>query len=130
MHRAYVEGLMPVQMTYTGRNFDIVTGITAAMVAIWLARGNRSNGLVIAWNTLGVMLLANILIVALLSAPTPMRHFMNEPANVWATRAPWIWLPTVFVWAAISGQVLVYRRLWSERSTVRAGLSTSVSAAV
>jgi len=130
MHRAYVEGLMPVQMTYTGRNFDIVTGITAAGVAIWLARGNRSNGVVFAWNTLGLGLLANVLIVALLSAPTPMRRFMNEPANVWVTRAPWIWLPTVFVWAAIAGQALIYRRLWHERSVVRTGVRTSVSAAV
>jgi len=24
MHRAYVEGVMPVQMSYSGRNFDIV----------------------------------------------------------------------------------------------------------
>ena len=29
-------------------------------------------------------------VVALLSAPTPFRVFMNEPANVWITRAPWI----------------------------------------
>jgi hypothetical protein len=85
---------------------------------------------VFAWNTLGLGLLANVLIVALLSAPTPMRRFMNEPANVWVTRAPWIWLPTVFVWAAIAGQALIYRRLWHERSVVRTGVRTSVSAAV
>ena len=130
MHRAYTEGLMPVQMSYTGRNFDIITGITAAAAAIWLARGHRSAGVVFAWNTLGLVLLTNILVVALLSTPTPMRRFMNDPANVWVTRAPWIWLPTVFVWAAIAGQVLVYRRLWNERSTARASLSTSISAAV
>lgn len=29
------------------------------------------------------ILLANIVGVALLSAPTPLRIFMNEPANVW-----------------------------------------------
>jgi hypothetical protein len=111
LHRAYVEGLMPVQMSYSGRNFDIVTGITALALAVWLATGTRSRGLVLAWNTLGVVLLANILIVALLSAPTPFRAFMNEPANVWVTRAPWVWLPTVMVFAAVFGHVVVYRRL-------------------
>ena len=130
LHRAYTEGLMPVQMSYTGRNFDVVTGITAAVVAIWLARGHRSPAVVFAWNTLGLLLLANVLIVALLSAPTPMRQFMNEPANVWVTRAPWIWLPAVFVWAAIAGQALVYRRLWNERTAVRSRLSTSIPAAL
>ena len=81
------------------------------------ARAARSPRLVFAWNTLGVALLLNILIVALLSAdPTPMRVFMNEPANVWVTRAPWIWLPTVMVLAAMMGHVLVYRRLWIQRT--------------
>jgi hypothetical protein len=115
MHRAYTEGLMPVQMSYSGRNFDIVTGLTALAVGGWLATGRRSPGLVFLWNTLGVALLINILAVALLSAPTPFRVFMNEPANVWITRPPWIWLPAVMVPAAILGHVLVYRRLVMER---------------
>lgn len=111
MHRAYTEGLMPVQMSYSGRNFDIVTGVTAVALGIWLATGQRAPRLVAAWNTLGVLLLVNILAVALLSAPTPLRVFMNEPANVWIARAPWVWLPTVMVFAAILGHVVVYRRL-------------------
>jgi hypothetical protein len=118
MHRAYSEGLMPVQMSYSGRNFDIVTGVTAVALGIWLATGQRAPRLVVAWNTLGVLLLVNILAVALLSAPTPLRVFMNEPANVWIARAPWVWLPTVMVFAAIVGHVVVYRRLSRELAPV------------
>jgi len=114
LHRAYVEGLMPVQMSYSGRNFDILTGVSALALGAWLATGRNSPRLVLAWNTVGVALLLNILAVALLSAPTPFRVFMNEPANVWVTRAPWIWLPTVMVLAAMMGHILVYRRLWIE----------------
>ncbi|MDX1982954.1 MAG: hypothetical protein SFV51_21975 [Bryobacteraceae bacterium] len=33
MHHAAAEGRMPVQMSYSGWNFDIVTGITAIPVA-------------------------------------------------------------------------------------------------
>ena len=103
---------MPVQMSYSGRNFDIVTGITAVLLGAWLAFTRReSRGLVLLWNTLGLALLVNILVVALLSTPTPMRVFMNEPANVWISRAPWVWLPAVLVLAALCGHVLVYRRL-------------------
>ncbi len=120
MHRAYSEGLMPVQMSYSGRNFDIVTGITALALGAWLATGRSSRKLLVTWNTLGVVLLANILGVALLSAPTPMRRFMNEPANDWITHAPWIWLPTVMVFAAVFGHVALYRRLADSRGTARA----------
>jgi hypothetical protein len=111
MHRAYVEGLMPVQMSYAGRNFDIVSGVTALVLAVWLASGHWSRALVGTWNTVGVVLLANVLVIALLSSPTPFRRFMNEPSNVWVTHAPWVWLPTVMVFAAVFGHVLVYRRL-------------------
>jgi hypothetical protein len=111
LHRAYEAGLMPVQMSYAGRNFDIVTGASALGLGALLAVRRVPLAVVRAWNALGVALLANILAVALLSAPTPFRVFHNEPANVWVTRAPWVWLPTVLVLAAALGHVLVFRRL-------------------
>lgn len=111
MHRAYVEGLMPVQMSYSGRNLDILTGISAIVVAAVLIRRPGALWLVRTWNVTGVILLANILTVAILSAPTPLRTFHNEPANNWITNAPWVWLPAVFVLAAIAGHILVFRRL-------------------
>lgn len=116
MHRAAGEGLMPVQMSFSGRNFDIVTGTTAlllgAVLFVWGEKVPRR--LVAAWNAMGALLLANVLVIAVLSAPTPLRVFMNEPANTWITAAPWVWLPTVFVPAAIAGHVLVFRRLRAE----------------
>jgi len=112
LHRAFVEGLMPIQMSWSGRNFDVVSGATAILLGAWLATGRRSRGLVLAWNVLGVLLLANIVAVALLSAPTPFRVFMNEPANTFITRVPWVWLPAVMVLAAVMGHALVFRWLF------------------
>ena len=116
---------MPVQMSYSGRNFDIVTGLTAIIVALIVTRqgASWSRPLVFAWNTLGVALLANILVVAVLSAPTPIRRFTNEPANVWITQFPWVWLPAVMVLAAIAGHVLVYRRLALDGGVLRKAIS-------
>ena len=124
MHRAYTEGLMPVQMSYSGRNFDILTGISAIVVAAILVQRPTTLWLVRLWNIAGLVLLANILTVALLSAPTPFRVFHNEPANVWITRAPWVWLPAVFVLAAIAGHIVVFRRL---RHEARARATTTSS---
>jgi hypothetical protein len=115
LDRANREGLAPVQLTYHGRNFDIVSGVTALALAALLASGRLPRRLVArvvgAWNVVGAALLLNVVGVGLLSAPTPLRVFHNEPANVWVTRAPWVWLPTVMVAAAILGHVLVFRRL-------------------
>jgi hypothetical protein len=131
LHRAYVEGLMPVQMSYAGRNFDIITGVTALMLGAWLATGERhARAVIFVWNTLGLALLVNVVVVAILSAPTPLRVFMNEPANVWITHAPWVWLPAVLVLAALSGHVLVYRRLANESAATVPAIPRAGGAAV
>lgn len=115
MHRAYEEGVMPVQMSYSGLNFDIVTGTTALVLGIVLAVRRVPLVWVRAWNALGVLLLLNILSIALLSAPTPMRLFTNEPANVWITWFPFVWLPAILVQAAVIGHLLIIQRLRVER---------------
>lgn len=120
LHRAYEIELMPVQMSYAGLNFDIVTGVTAVVVAALLAVRRMPLFLVGLWNALGFVLLANIVIIALLSAPLPFRVFWNEPANVWVTRAPWVWLPAVMVLAALLGHIVVLRRLRAERRALSA----------
>jgi len=111
LHRLFVEGIVPVQMTYAGRNFDIVSGVTAGIVAMLLVAGRAGRGLVLMWNLLGLGLLANIVVVAILSTPTPLRHFMNEPANRLPSMFPYVWLPTFLVQAALFGHLVVFRAL-------------------
>ena len=64
MHQMAVRGIMPEHMSYTGWNFDIVTGVTAIVVGflVWSGRGGRP--LVLAWNVVGLGLLANIVTIA------------------------------------------------------------------
>jgi hypothetical protein len=123
MHRAYAEGLMPVQMSYSGRNFDIITGMTAAVLGLVLWKREVSPWFVRLWHVMGVLLLANILTVAMLSTPMPFRKFWNEPANVWITQVPYVWLPAVFVLFAILGHVLIARRLTSDCKLRRTGVN-------
>lgn len=111
LHRAYIQGLMPVQMSYSGFNFDILSGLSALVVAMLFVRRPTSLGAVRIWNVGGALLLVNILTIAVLSTPTPLRVFHNEPANEWIAHAPWVWLPAVYVVAAIIGHVVVFRRL-------------------
>jgi hypothetical protein len=44
-----------------------------------------------------------------------LRVFMNEPANTWITRLPYILLPGVLVQAALCGHLLVLRWLMIKR---------------
>jgi hypothetical protein len=112
MHRMYERGIMPAQMTYTGRNFDIVTGITAAIVAALLASGYAGRKLAAAWNVMGLALVLNVVIIAVLSTPT-FALFGPERLNVFVTYTPFIWLPAVMVLAAFAGHLIVFRALLS-----------------
>jgi hypothetical protein len=116
MHRAADEGVMPPQMSYSGWNFDILTGLTAIPVAFLLARGFRhARAITIVWNVLGSVLLMNILTVAMLSTPL-VAAFGAERTNTWIAYPPYIWLPTMMVVCAITGHLVIFRKL---RATAR-----------
>jgi hypothetical protein len=112
-HRA---GLVPIQMTFEGRNWDIVSGVSAVGVAWLAAKKQAPRWLIFFWNCVGVALLFNIVVIAILSMPTPLRHFHNEPANRFIAYFPYIWLPTFLVPLALFGHLLVFRWLRATRS--------------
>ena len=79
IHRAVVEGVAPPQLTWSGRNWDVVTGV-GALVLMPIA-SSLPRWLLHVWNGIGFALLVNVLSVAVLSMPLPWQVF--EPDNVW-----------------------------------------------
>ena len=110
MHRAATIGLMPVQMSYSGRNFDIVTGALAIVVAWLAARSPRLRAVVLAWNIVGTLLLINIVTIAIASTPI-FSAFGPDGLNTWVADPPYVFLPTVLVPAAVFGHALTWRKL-------------------
>ena len=115
----YQVGQVPVQMTYEGLNLDIFAGLTAPAMAWLVWRGKVGSYAIWAWNALGLLLLAEAIVIAVLSMPTEFRVFTNEPASTFATHAPYVWLPTVLAPAALFGHLLVLRWLSSSCSGSR-----------
>lgn len=113
MHQATISGLMPVQMSYSGRNFDILTGILAIPVALVSMRPRPSRAVIVAWNVVGTLLLVNILTIAVASTPI-FAAFGPDHLNTWVADAPYIFLPTVLVPAAVFGHALTWRKLSTE----------------
>ena len=112
MHQAAREGVMPVEMSFEGYNFDIVTGATAIVVA-WLAqRGRAPRWLLYTWNVLGSLLLVTIIVIAVLASPM-VQAFGSDPAHVnsWIADFPFIWLGAVLVASAVFGHVVIFRAL-------------------
>lgn len=116
LHQLHQEGVVPVQMTYAGRNFDILSGVLALILFVWAIKRQPPRWAIWTFNLVGLALLINIVSIAMLSAPTPMRHFFNEPANTFVAYAPYVWLPAFLVQAAWFGHLLVFRGLRSSES--------------
>ncbi|MDB6075281.1 MAG: hypothetical protein JWO89_2921 [Verrucomicrobiaceae bacterium] len=101
------EGIAPIQMTWTGMDFDIVTGITALIIAPLASRLPR--WVLLAWNAMGLGLLIWVVGVAVLSMPTVFQRL--HPSNTWVAFFPFVWLPTILVPCALLRHVVLFRRL-------------------
>jgi hypothetical protein len=118
MHAMSERGIMPGIMSYSGRNFDIVTGASAVVVALLTAAGLGGRRLVMVWNVAGLLLLANVVTVAILATPA-IRYFGDQQLNVWVTYPPFVWLPAVLVLAALAGHLVIFRALYAQSARDR-----------
>lgn len=116
----YLAGAAPVQMTFEGLNWDVLTGLTAPLVAyLCFTRPRWPWQVAAGWNVVGLALLLNIVTIALLSAPLPIRQFWNEPANTVVSRFPFAWLPLFIVPVAYTLHVLSWRQLRRRAAAAR-----------
>ncbi len=107
----FTVGLIPEIMTFAGRNFDIIAGLSAPV--IWyLAYSRRvlSPGLLKVWHVLGLLLLINIIVTAILSVELPIQQFGFEQPNVAVLMAPFNLLPAVVVPLVVLGHLVGLRR--------------------
>ncbi len=113
MHYAGSTGIMPTQLSYSGYNFDIITGIIA-LVLLALHKSSVRIPLPVlwAWNIWGLLCLAAIYIIAITASPV-VRAFGDEPQNLntWVLYFPYVWLPVVLVTIALSSHIIITRKL-------------------
>lgn len=103
-------------MTFEGRNFDIASGVTALVLAVFCARARSLlRGFILAWSILGLALLIHVVSIAILSAPGPLRAFHNDPPSTFIAYAPFVWLPGFLLQAAWFGHLLDLRLLIHSR---------------
>lgn len=116
----FAQGLLPVQMTFEGRNFDILAGLTGPVIGYYcFSRRSWPRWVAVLWNLGSLVLLFNIVIVSILSSPVPFRFFLNEPANTIVAHFPFILLPMVLVPVAYSMHFFSLRRLLTAEQPYR-----------
>jgi hypothetical protein len=108
----FLNKAIPELMTFTGRNFDILAGITAPFLAYFGFRNQKINrNLLLVWNILCLLLLLNIVFLALFSAQTPFQKFAFDQPNIAIVNFPFSFLPTFIVPAVLFGHLVAIRQL-------------------
>ncbi|MEO9804047.1 MAG: hypothetical protein ABJF04_12395 [Reichenbachiella sp.] len=110
-----VNQLVPFLLTFEGINYDILSGITAPFVAIFLV-GLRSKRRIAAilWNFITLGLLINIVGHAILAAPTPIQRFAFDQPNVAVFYFPFILLPGFIVPAVLFSHLVGLIKLFNK----------------
>ncbi len=112
-------GMVPEAMTFEGRNPDILCGLTAPVVYyLVFVRKVAGSKAMLLWNVSCVVLLANIVIHAVLAAPTPFQRIAFDMPNVAIGYFPFNLLPAFLV------PVVLLSHVVSIRSMVKQGWRT------
>jgi hypothetical protein len=108
----FVHKTIPQIMTFEGRNPDILSGITAPVVYYFaFVHKKISNKVVLVWNIVCLLLLFNIVITAILAAPTPFQQLAFDQPNTAVLYFPFIWLPCCIVPLVLFAHLVAIRRL-------------------
>ena len=112
LYYLFVYKTIPEIMTFEGRNFDILAGISAPFIAYFAFKENViKRKLLLIWNIISLGLLLNIVVNAFLSAPSPLQLFAFDQPNIAILNFPISFLPTVMVPIVLFGHLVSIRRL-------------------
>jgi hypothetical protein len=112
-------GILPVQMSFEGRNFDILTGLLAFPVGYYcFVKKSWPPVAALLYNIAGLVLLVNIVTISTLSMPTPLRVFHNQPDSSVLTRFPFIYVSGLLVPLAYTLHILSLRQWKMVRHSV------------
>jgi hypothetical protein len=111
-------------MTFEGTNLDIISGITAPPVYYLFFVAKKLNPrILLAWNFLCLALLLNVVITAILSAPTPFQQLAFDQPNIGIGYFPFVLLPAVLVPIVLLSHLASIRQLIRGKSSSMVRLS-------
>ena len=97
-------------MTWTGQNWDIISGLTALVCASFATRHRAAARIA---NIVGFALLLNVMRVAILSSPVPF-GWGQQPPLLLALHLPYALIGPVCVGGALFGHLVLTRALWNK----------------
>ncbi|MBC7381366.1 MAG: hypothetical protein H7296_00035 [Bacteroidia bacterium] len=103
---------IPQLMTFDGRNFDVLSGLTApAIYYLGYYKKHIGKKIILIWNMVCIALLFNIVLNAIFAAPFPFQLQAFDQPNIAILYFPFIWLPGCIVPLVLFSHFAVIRQL-------------------
>ena len=110
----FLHKFAPQIMTFEGRNFDIISGLTAPFIFYFgFIKRTLPNKILLLWNFISIGLLINIVTIAVLSAPFSFQKLAFDQPNIALMYFPFIWLPCCIVPVVLFSHLAAMRQLLS-----------------
>lgn len=117
LHSFADQGTVPPQMTWTGHNLDIASGVLALVIGGGFLLAKRPVPTLLAWlfNVVGSVLLLGVIVIVIFSSPLPLNAYDGPPMEL-AAHNPYVLIGSVHVASAFAVHVVLWRRLWMDFS--------------
>ena len=111
----FVNKTVPELMTFEGRNFDVLSGLTAPIIFYFgFIRKQLNRKVILIWNFICLGLLLNIVANAILSAPFPFQKFAFDQPNIAVLYFPFNWLPSCVVPLVLFSHLATIRQILND----------------
>ncbi|TDQ08453.1 hypothetical protein [Pedobacter metabolipauper] len=113
----FVHHAIPQAMTFEGRNFDILSGLSALLIYYFgFIKKQLSRTWMIIWNVICMLLLINVVSNAILSLPSRFQSFGFEQPNIAVGYFPFLLLPAILVPLVLFANAASIRQLILNKS--------------
>ena len=113
----FIGRAVPQLMTFEGRNFDIISGLTAPLVYYFgFVKKRIGRPFLLLWNLACLGLLLNIVANAVLSTPSRFQAFAFDQPNIALLYFPYVWLPSFIVPVVLLAHVAAFRQLLAKQT--------------
>jgi len=113
----YLNNMMPELMTFEGRNFDILAGISAPIIGFLFMKNIIGKHTLIIWNFLGLALILFVFVNGILSSELPIQMLGFEQPTKAPNYFPFILLPATIVPIVIYSHITDIIKLWKDKIT-------------
>lgn len=108
----FLNKAIPQVMTFEGLNFDILAGLSAPIIYyLGYKKKILSRGILVGWNLMCLILLANIVGHAVLATPSPIQQIEFDQPNVAILHFPFVMLPGIVVPLVLVSHFITLRKL-------------------